>query len=307
MPTIQDSSATALLHHLNIDTVGAWDALPGRKLLALPLGNRSLDPTNFEKAASKIFTAIAEITDSQDVAVSDPNDPNDPKSDDGDDGRTAPVPTIYLVYNLLDTHADLLLQRGIWSSTAITFRVTDLSLPRPDFLFTIKGFHNKRTEQISEFVHSVWQSDFIQSSIDCITDDSSESLDVETKSSLRDFLASVHVTFLNIKEAGDILVPHFNIYAPGSKIANDDLWTLLRKFLSDLTYTDAVLGVGTTDISPFYCSLCHGIDHPRGLCPLPNTPGWNGPTSRPSDTNRRGRGGRSRGANARGSSSRGRR
>jgi hypothetical protein len=63
----------------------------------------------------------------------------------------------------------------------------------------------------------------------------------------------------------------------GELIQNDDLWVLLRNYLTGRTYATPLQGNGTTEIAPNNCGICHGIDHPRGLCAFPDLEDWNGP------------------------------
>ena len=88
---------------------------------------------------------------------------------------------------------------------------------------------------------------------------------------------SLSVARLDIKEVGNALKPRFNVYADGSNITYDKLWTRLRAFLIGQTYASAMEGRGIPEQVPYVCTCCHGVDHPRGLCPFPGLTGWNGP------------------------------
>ena len=105
------------------------------------------------------------------------------------------------------------------------------------------------------------------------------------------FLTSISVTCLNIKERGGALTPRFNIYAKGHVIPLHTTWLELRKYLSERIYFTPLIGRGEVKTNPYNCGICHGVEHPRGLCPFPEIPGWNGPKKDQNADNRRGRNG----------------
>jgi hypothetical protein len=81
----------------------------------------------------------------------------------------------------------------------------------------------------------------------------------------------------------------------------------LRDFLASRNYETLVLGRGWTRNLPLDCGFCHSADHPMGLCPFPDVPGWNGPGSKHinpvnsnTNLNRRGRGAKACGLSTRG-------
>ena len=68
--------------------------------------------------------------------------------------------------------------------------------------------------------------------------------------------------------------PHFNIYAKGDIINDDETWLQLKKYLRNRNYKTMLIGTGSAT-EDFVCNICHGHDHPGGLCPFPRIPGWN--------------------------------
>ena len=293
MPPVHDAHPTAALDHIDISLVRDWIEYPGGKLLALPFENEANDINLYDGVKDKIFTAITEITTSMEIGVSAPKPSQEAEKAEG-------TPSAFLIYNLTDSHCTTLLQRRVWSSTTITFRVIELNPPSPDFLFTLQGFSTMITSDILTMVRAVWRHNDIANLINAISKSFSEDAHAEVKASITAFLDSVTIARLDIKSSGDTLQPHFNVYANGSIIGNDDLWIYLCEYLATRIYASPMQGLGTTKISPYHCGLCHSVDHPRGLCPFPVIPGWNGPGTRPTTISRRGRGGRARGFNTHG-------
>ncbi|KAH9025096.1 hypothetical protein EDB85DRAFT_1894024 [Lactarius pseudohatsudake] len=87
---------------------------------------------------------------------------------------------------------------------------------------------------------------------------------------------SVTVQHLDIRSGGGREDPHFNVYANGELIEDDETWLELRDHLRSRPYKSPLYGHGKAKREEFTCSLCHGRDHPRGLCKFPQIPGWNG-------------------------------
>jgi hypothetical protein len=114
--------------------------------------------------------------------------------------------------------------------------------------------------------------------IEDLSENSEEEHRDETRDRIQSFLDSVHIKRLNFQAKGKIDVPRFNVYADGQLILDDDVWFYLRKTLASLTYTSPMLGRAHTAITPCTCAICHGVDHPTGMCEFPEKKGWNGPT-----------------------------
>ncbi|KAH9054138.1 hypothetical protein EDB87DRAFT_1568627 [Lactarius vividus] len=251
-----------------------------------------LNSTKTSKLGSSL--PLPEITGSQTVGVSAPK-----PSEDAIKKRC--TPTAFLIYNLTPEQQTLLLRRRVWSSLAITFHVTDLSPQCPGFIFSIKGFSTLIDTGIWDIVERVWSDDQTHAFIATLTGTLPDDVRQEAYRSAHAFLASLHISRLDVRDAGDTLVPRFNVYGIGSTIQNDDVWVGLRDYLATRTYSSPMLGRGFVDPRPYHCGICHGIDHPRGLCPFPVIEGWNGPKRR---HNNRGGGDWPRGMAMRGRSNR---
>lgn len=272
MPTIYDAYPSAPLQHMDSDLVDTWENYPGHKLLAHPFDGKACS-RNLDGVKFKIFSAVLEITNSQSPGLSPPR----PSQAAIEAGFT---PTCFLIYDLTEDDRQLLLERSVWSSTNVTFHVTSFNPTCPDFLFSIKGFGTNRTEDVCQIVHSVWHDDETESFLDTITESFPRGERANAKQAISRFIASMWVTLLPVKQSGNILAPQFNVYANGSLILRQAVWTRLREYLADRVYASSLLGNGTTEITPFHCGICRSVDHPMGLCPFPDIKGWNGPSMR---------------------------
>jgi hypothetical protein len=273
MPLVHDAHPTAIFRFIDLKQIGEWEDHATGKLLAIPFDIEARSLSSHVPIRAKIFAAVREITQSEEVAVSPPN-PEDK------DVNTKRVPTTFLIFNLSPTQYETLLQQYTWSSLDITFRVVPLQPSRPSFLFTLTKLFTMATRDIFDLVQSVWQDPetltFLQSIILEAPpgDRDNEGL------RLNDFISSLSVTRLDLKEKKNKPAPNFNVYAKGVHIRNHLTWIRIRAFLANRSYVSHMQGRAVIVIKPFSCGLCHGSDHPRGLCPYPELPGWNGPPRR---------------------------
>jgi len=91
------------------------------------------------------------------------------------------------------------------------------------------------------------------------------------------FKESMWVKNLEKKVQGGTKKPIFNIFANGNFINDSNTWSSIRTHLANRTYYDSKFSEGENNAIPEHCGLCHGIDHPRGMCPFLKLDGWMGP------------------------------
>ena len=284
MPKVHVANPMSTLEFVDIPQLVEWEHYPKGKLLAIPFGIEAADINNHDDISNRILSAAGEITQSTNISISTPT----PSEEALLQGNT---PTSFLLYNLLDTEISTLMQRGVWSSIPITFRVAELYPPQPDFLFTLKGFKTRDETTILNSVKTVWQSTEAQNLIEDVAETFDEDSRHEIRNNIQAFLNSSYIKCLKFKQKGNIEVPRFNIYADSQLIHDDNIWSFLRESLAALTYKTPMQSCATTEISPSHCSICHGVDHPTGMCEFPQLEGWNGPT-RDDTTNRPQNGGK---------------
>ena len=283
LPPVHDAHPTVVFEHIDTDFATEWDQHLGGKLLAHPFDGEAQDPTNHVEICELIFTAASEITKSMEVEVSAPMPSEDAKKD-----RRSP--TIFLIFNLSDDHVNLLLQRGIWSSTAITFRVLPFHPPCPNFMFSIGNISTHSKDTVIPIVQRVWDSTEVKNYITALINAVPEDKRAGIETAICLLMDSMWVQKLDTKRAGETIAPHYNVYTDSSGISIDEVWIRLRNFLASRPYSASYQGTGKIRVPPFHCGVCHSADHPRGLCPFPDIPGWNGPKKRPTAefANRRG-------------------
>jgi hypothetical protein len=268
LPDVQDASPTAIFKNIDLDCISEWEDIEGKKLLAIPFDTPQCTPEWHSAMAGKILTAVAKITKAQEVDICEPR-----PSKEATKVRCTPI--AFLIHCLLSQQVEILMECRIWSSQAITFRMTCFAPACPNFLFTIRGWKTITLKNVYPVVKQVWNSDqaqdFIRSLVYAVPPAQWNNVEKEVET----LLASMNIIHLNTKEAGNTLTPCFNVYADSSNLSLNKVWSRLRAHYVNCTYSSTTLGKGTVEQIPFRCMLCHGIDHPQGLCPFPDTPEWN--------------------------------
>jgi hypothetical protein len=155
----------------------------------------------------------------------------------------------------------------------------------PDFLFIIQGFTTLKDEDIVTTVKETWNDETTNNFILSLLDEAPPSARGALKTALTAFIDSIWITRLDIRTKGNCLNPEFRVYAKGELIQDTKTWVRVRRFLANCTYINDEHGQGTTSTTAHLCNLCHGRDHPKGLCPFPLIEGWLGPKK---DRQRRG-------------------
>jgi hypothetical protein len=262
------------------DSCSALDSFPEGKLAAIPFGSEVCDPALHDDIHNRIFVAAAKIMKAEQISVSGPQ-PNAHMRE------IKCYPSTFLIYNLLELQWHTLLERQVWSSLEITFRVTPILSAQLDFLFSITGLTTLTTDNMRDMVLNAWQNKETL----IVVKESAQTTDTDPPMTdvyaLEEFLNSMEVKRLNVKEKKGALSPHFNVYTNSKHIQDHNIWGKIQHILASRQYYSTMLGRGTTSIAPFNCGICHRVNHPHGLCPFPEVAGWNGPTQCPEGMNNR--------------------
>ncbi|KAG2145576.1 hypothetical protein BD769DRAFT_1382492 [Suillus cothurnatus] len=185
-------------------------------------------------------------------------------------------PVGFLVHKISEEARNLIVNQRIWSSTNITFEALPFNCPSPpELLFCLSGFTTSDANIVRKAIIDVWAHDDNRHHIDDAFSMCGFPDDELVYQATRDLIHSVRVETLDFKVTGGLSVPRFNIFAT-SPTNNAKTWTELRGFLRILEYPTGLDGCGIA-AALFPCQICHSLAHPRGLCPFPLTPQWNGP------------------------------
>ena len=273
-PLVHDAHPAAPFINIDKATIAAWDSFPTFKLIAIPFGFESRIHQKHGNIIRGILSAVVDITGSQRFGISAPG------PEDRLIKSRSRTPYAFLIHGLSKDNYRSLIKQRIWCSNDITFRIATTKPTPPDLLFSITELSSLDTERVHNMVLTIWSRDAsisaIQDIIIAFPRDNLTSIP-----DFKSFLATLKVNCLLIKERGGRLNPIYNVYANGRYFQNHSLWSQVRSYLAGLNYGSSLVGSGLVKVALFHCNICHGADHPRGLCPFPKVQGWKGPLGLP--------------------------
>ncbi|KAH9017331.1 hypothetical protein EDB83DRAFT_2321061 [Lactarius deliciosus] len=209
MPEIHERDPMMLLADLDSMQIQSWLDLPTGKVLARPFDQDVNYQPNHISIAKTLLTAAKEITGAATATVGTPiRDKYAPK------GRGHRHPITFLIHDISKKDTEFLLERRVWSSKDITFQVAPVNVKCPVFLFTLTDFTTNSPEHIAADLAEAWG----------------------------DPITSVTVRHLDVRSGGGREDPHFNIYANGELIEDDETWLELRDHLRSRPYKTPLHG-----------------------------------------------------------------
>ena len=286
LPKVHVAHPAVAFDFVDPNKIDEWDTYPSNKLLAIPFGFEARQHVRHNNIRARILAAVVEITQAEQVGVAVPG-----PEDDLITFRNE-TPIAFLIHSLTKQQSQTLLRRETWISTEMSFRITTTTPTAPDYLFTLNGLSTVGVQAVVQMILAKWQASHVQSMLTKIVQNANER-GAHSQINLQEFLNSATVQCLKVIK-DKILAPKFNVYANGKFIEDYTLWTEVRDILKDISYDTAMLGNSTTELGPYDCNICHGADHPYGLCPFPLIKGWNGPSGSDEFTPEFGRDGRIR-------------
>ena len=218
MPPIHYAHPTTIFDNIDINLIDDWVKLPKGKLLAQPFGADARNLKQHPRIKTLLFAAIVEITNSHDVGVSAPR----PKA------NSYRTPFSFLIYNISEQQAQILLERGTWSSDAITFSVATFSPFCPKYLFSIKGFTTMNETEVANAVNEIWRDQTSLTFLQAICQSFPENFKEQAISTLQQFVNSLEVKKLVTRLPGNTIAPTYNVYANGPLIGNNSIWSKIR-------------------------------------------------------------------------------
>jgi hypothetical protein len=129
-----------------------------------------------------------------------------------------------VVVTLTGRQHQSLLDREIWSSKAITFRITSMEPIHPDYLFSICGLTTKLIDKVKDTILQVWKGQASQNLLPSLKQSFPEVTLQQAETTFQNITNSLKVQMLDMKDPGNASAPTFNIYIQANLIPNDGLW-----------------------------------------------------------------------------------
>lgn len=271
LPKIYSAYPASAFLFVEPEKILEWDTFPDNKLIALPFGVEARQQFRHNNIRARLLAAVVEITNAQQVGVAAPGSGNRMIK------NRRETPIAFLIHSLTRSQYLTLLNQKIWISSNIAFQVVTMKPSSPDYLFSLLDLATVGLLTVRTMIQTMWNEDHVQAALREIAQMARNKSPNPTNPDIPSFLETLRIERHNVIN-GDIITPMFNIYAKGALIQDDDVWTKIRKTLSELTYESAESGRAKLKIAPYDCGICHGADHPGGLCTFPTLPDWKGPS-----------------------------
>ena len=284
---VHDAHPGAVYSRIKQEVLDDWRTMEGEILLAIPFESDAETAELHNETSHRIFNAVGEIIQAKDYGVASPMKKEDLEAlleelrrQRAGQKRKKPserLPFTFLIHSLSQVHYHILTQQTVWASQNITFRVITPEMNCPSFLFAIKGLRTNSSELVEKCVRDTWEDDttteFIQNGVAAMKENERDNAHL----SIQSFKESLWIETLETKGQGGVQKPTFNVHANGHLINDSNAWSNIRTHLASRSYYSSKFGHRQNLIAPNHCGLCHGVDHPRGLCPFPEIEGWKGP------------------------------
>lgn len=278
-PITYRGSAAEFMLNLAQDTVIAWRTMAEPKFFVRFYDYDGKDATKHQTLVLKLQKSLEIIaahagSSTTMLKISPPVAPVPAAPD-------ATPPTTFLVYGASQLLRKIVVEQRVWSVPQVTFEAYPFeSNVIPTIILCLAGFICPDDDTVTNSVKAAWLQPLPKAQLAEIlvaTDRSFSGADAITlaRSAIQNMANSAQSELLNYRTPGGAPSPRWNIYVtpPTARIA---AWTKLKTYVDELIYPSTLSGTGTTR-KLFVCTICHSRNHPRGLCPFPDTQGWNGP------------------------------
>ena len=284
--TIHDTYPRSVYACIKQDVIEDWRTMDRETLLAIPFRSDAKTVELHNEMGNRVFDAVGKITHSKTYSISSPMKTEDlqellSKMRHQNTGqkrnRTEErLPGTFLIHSLSQVYYQILTQQTVWASQNITFRITPPEMKCPSFLFAIKGLRTNSANIVKSCIYKMWNdkttTQFIQNGIAAMP----ENEHANAARSIQAFKDSMWVEILETKGQGGLQKPTFNIFVNGDLIDKSNTWSNIWTHLAGRSYYNSKFGNGQNLAKLNHCSLCHGVDHPHGMCPFPKINGWKG-------------------------------
>ncbi|KAF7795657.1 hypothetical protein EIP86_006822 [Pleurotus ostreatoroseus] len=273
-PVPHDALPDAKIRNIRGDQLRAWDLFDGPKAFLQFGGHGALDDEVGENLGmvAAALAALHTFLGSTTATIALPHPITRP-------GRPNQAPYTALIRDITDNDLARVLDHPVLASTRGTLIVSQYGVGMPTLLGSLTKLRSTNVDDIYLLVRAR-----LDDLVDLIMTKAYENPAVVNAVSLHgfadDILSSLLVKYLPMRDSEGDLDPHFYIYA-SLPLTNFASFREIQVELVHADWTHPFAGKGTfTILEEPDCTFCHGADHPRGLCPLPQLPGWIAPAPR---------------------------
>jgi hypothetical protein len=267
-PPVQGWNSTFPFDNINYQQLVNWLKLPGPCVFFQPLTHEYYPSHIAQEIVGTLREVIGDILGHTNAKITAPITAATPANLDH-------TPHTYLMRNISADDVTKLVLHQCWATSKIGFLVHTAEALMPSYLGAVQGFNMSDGDDTSALFNLVrWT--FHEIKISTIIADASKSAvtgaDVDPMKKAHDVIDTLNICIIHIWSQDGSLHPIVNLYLRWP-FDDDEAWSQLAAVVARTSYQDSLLGSGSY-YAGWMCTICHGADHPSGLCPFPLIPGW---------------------------------
>lgn len=184
-------------------------------------------------------------------------------------------PNTALIYGITQEVADALYDTHCISTIAGSVVMVPLGAILPTFICTLQGLATDDETEIKGVVQTHFSGGDIGRTILHFVEEHPDFQGLPPHEARDRILQTIQIIVWRKKFSNGIDVPMANVHmqTPTLELTR---WRFLRDIIARHQFTHTIYGTGTC-ARVHHCGGCRGAGHPRGLCPYPLLPAWNGP------------------------------
>jgi hypothetical protein len=267
-PVVYGRNSTHAFDNIDLVQITDWMNLPGPRVFIQPLSHGFYPPAIAQEIVGVLQSTVKDIFACEKVKVTAPMASSAPTNVDH-------APYTYLMRNIPAEVATTLINQQCWATEKIGFMVYTAEAIMPQYLGAVEGLNATDDEDVG-VIRDLIARTLYDSEVGPIIAEISEhdpSLAyLEAPERAATVMKTLRIRMINIRAQGGTLRPIANIYI-NCPFESDTDWTRLVEAVAQTKFKHSLLGTGTIHRG-WMCTICHGADHPSGLCPFPSIPGW---------------------------------
>lgn len=262
----------AVVDNLALWQAKQWNKHEGPKGLAEIWGEAAPTPENSFDRVEKIKVAIEKATGIR-AAISPPTPHYEvPRSHSG---RSTAPPYSYLIHGITEGELAALVDQHVIDVEGISLFVYPYGPVLSEYMCSIRNFIDLDSVHVRQAITFLLKENDLTGILKDLI-----ARDPALKGTDHEKLASqvadgFSFQTLATRAGGGITSPTINLYLPVFT-GDSKIWQTLREKVRAFNFAHGIVAPGARVIDGFKCQGCHGNDHPTGLCPFPQIPGWKG-------------------------------
>lgn len=267
-PAFEGRGPFDALRHASASRLAAWLSLPPeRRFLFDVVGKLAFTEGEAADLTSFVEGKFGQVTGEIGAVFlpPEPRLPDVPKEDG---------PSAWLVCGYSVEATAAIVEHGVFSyDRHISLIVYAGDHPPPKYVLSLEGFNQDKKEPIDAAVREVLAQEHVLKATTKAASTNPACVGVDPKIVAATLPGSLEIGIEKLKDGKTIA--HVYLASPTK---NPQAWNEWRDVLRAQKYTDIFLPKTVRVRALHRCFACHAADHSVNACPLPEVPGWRGPT-----------------------------